>query len=385
MDFGITKEQEQLRQEVRAFVEKEVTPEVVRETELADGLGQASWEFLRKAGARGWLTPAWPREYGGLDGTHTDKLIIVEEFARHAAPDILVGSGMAGPTILLFGSDEQKKEFLPRIASGEIEFALGYTEPHAGSDLASLEIRAVEDGDYYVINGQKMFNTACHFAQYHWLGARTDPDAPKHQGVSLFIVDMKSPGITVRPLWTLADWRTNEVYYDDVRVPKKNLVGQKNRGFYHIATALDFERIFPIGGMQRNFEKVMAYARETKREGQILSKDPVFRQKAAEIALELNIARLLSYRVAWIQDTGTVPNYESSMLKMFATELWQRMYEVAMETTGLYGQLKAGSKWAPLDGKLEHFYRFGPIETVVAGSSEIMRGVIAMRGLGLPR
>jgi alkylation response protein AidB-like acyl-CoA dehydrogenase len=311
--------------------------------------------------------------------------MIRDEMAYAGVPSIFVAAHMAGPTILRFGSEEMKREFLPPIAKGEVEYALGYTEPQAGSDLSSLSIRAEDKGDYFLINGQKTFNTHCHVADYHWLAARTDFNVPKHKGVSMIIVDMKSPGITIRPLITMAGWRTNEVFYDDVQVPKKNLVGEKNRGFYYLMAALDFERMFPPGGYRRLFEEIVEYAKNTYLNGRPLSKDPLIRQKLAQMATEIEVARLLYYQLPHILDKGMIPNYQSSMEKMFATEVAQRITQTGMEILGLYSQLKEGSKWAPLDGKVEHYYRWSVVETIYAGTSEIQRNIIALRGLGLPR
>lgn len=384
MDFQFTEEQKRLSEEVRSFLKREVTPEVVKETESNLGLGPHSWEFMRKAGARGWLCPTWPKQYGGLESSNIDRLIIWDEIAYHGAMEIWAGVRMAGPTILLFGSDEQKREFLPPIARGEVDYAAGLTEPDAGSDISAIRLRAVEDGDDYVLNGQKLFNTACHFAQYHWLGARTDPDAPRHRGLSLFIVDMKSPGITIRPIWTFGGWRTNEVFYDKVRVPKKNMVGEKNRGFYYLAISLDFDRAATTGGIRRSFEQLVEYARETQQSGALLGKDPLVRSKLAELAIEVEIVRCLTYRHAWLRDRGLIPNYEASMIKVFSSELRQRLFQCGMEMLGLYGQLKEGSKWAPLNGSIEHEARSSSHATIFGGSSEIMRNIIALRGLGLP-
>lgn len=385
MDFGFTPEEEAFRQQVRQFLEKEVTPEVVAETELGMGWGPHTREFLRKMGAKRWLTPSWPEEYGGMGASYTYRFIVKEELAYYGGPHVFIGVDMAGPTILLFGSEELKKEYLPRIARGEVEFVLGYTEPQAGSDLAALDIRAVEDGDDYVMNGQKVFNTAAHFGEYHWLGARTDATGPKHRGISLFVVPMDSPGITVRPLWTMAGWRTNEVFYDNVRVPKRNLVGEKNRGWYHIATALDFERSFTIGHLRRDLEHLVQYCRETKRDGKALSEDPSVRNKLAQLAIEIEVAYLFACRIAWMLDKEQVPNYEASMVKVFGSELEGRIANTATQILGLYGQLKEGSKWAPLHGRVEFKYRECLRSLITRGSSEIMRNIIATRGLGLPR
>ena len=384
MDFGLTPQQESLRQEVARFCQEETTAEVIAELESGIGIGAHYWKFLRKAGARGWLAPTWPREYGGIESTYIERFIIAEEMSYYGALLLLHGAHIAGPSILLFGTEEQKRRWLPGIARGETEFAVGYSEPQAGSDLASLQMRAVEDGDDYVVSGQKMYNTACHYAQYHWLGVRTDPNAPKHKGISLLVVDLKSPGVTIRPLWTFAGVRTNEVFYDQVRVPKTNLVGQVNRGFYHIATALDFERMFTTGRLRRHLEELVGYMKETGRDGKPLSQNPLLRGKVAELAIELDIARLIAFRVAWMLDQGTVPNYESSVLKLFTTEVWTRLFRLGMEVMGLYGQLTEGSKLAPLGGRFPRFYLYGPMQTVVAGTSEIMRSIIALRGLGLP-
>ncbi|MDO8674000.1 MAG: acyl-CoA dehydrogenase family protein [Dehalococcoidia bacterium] len=386
MQFGFNREQTQLRAEVKAFVEREFTPEALAEFESGLGPGPAARDFYKKLGARGWLTVSWPKRYGGLEGSHTDQLIVSDELAYHGVKSNEVGSSMVGPTILLCGSEELKDEWLPQISASNVLFALGYTEPNAGSDLASLEMRAVEDGDDYVVNGAKMFNTGTHYADYHWLGARTDPDVPKHKGVSLFIVDLKSPGISVKPLWVLNGRRTNVVYYDNVRVPKRNLVGQKNRGFYHIATALDFERMLPSGGLRRDFHNLVAAVKKTIVDGRPLGKDPMVRQAMAELAAEVDIANLMSYRIVWLTDNGTVPNTESSMQKLYLTELEGRIGDVAMKIFGPTAMLRKGSKWAPADeGVGLKNYLNSYISAIYGGTNEIQRNVIATRGLGLPR
>ena len=403
MDFAFTPEEEQLRQEGRDFLRKEVTPELIAEVaEYGGGAGPVHGRrIIQKIGARRWLCPTWPYEYGGMNSSQMVGFIIRDEMTYAGAPLSLAGATMAGPALLRFGSDELKREFLPRIARGEIEMALGYTEPQAGSDLAALELKAeyvvptqatasgeveAEDkGDYFLLNGQKTFNTHAHFADYHWLGVRTDTTTPKrHQGISLMIVDLKSPGITIRNMTTIAGWKTNEVFYDNVKVPKKYLVGEKNKGFYYIMTALDFERMFPIGRFKRIFDELVEYTKETKRDRRPLSQDPVIRQKLAEVAIELELASLLYYQLAYILDKGEAPNYQSAMQKLFATETAYRLADIATQIIGPRGQLQTGSKWAPINGEAELHYRWGFIETVYAGTSEIMRNIIALRGLGLP-
>ena len=248
MDFNFTPEQEAFRREVRAFLEKEVTDELREEVNSGLGFGPASWEYVRKLGKKGWLVPMIPKEYRGLGASFWERFILNEEI-YYTFPEFIqyFGANIVAPILMEVGSEEQKKEWIPRIASGEIEFALGYTEPQAGSDLASIDIRAVEQDDCYVMNGQKTFNTACHYAQYHWLCARTSTAGKKHRGLSFFIVPLDSPGITIHAMYTLGGERTNEVFYDDVKVPKKNFIGEKNRGFYYMMDALDREKILVLG------------------------------------------------------------------------------------------------------------------------------------------
>ena len=390
MDFEFTDEQKRFKQEICAFLDKEVTKGAVEESEAGLGFGPCSWELLRKLGAKGWLAPTFPIEYGGLGVSRTYRYIAQQELDyRNALVVIrglgLVGVDMAGPVILRHGSEEIRREFLPRIAKGEIEFALGYSEPDAGSDLSRISIRAVEDGDDFVITGQKTFNTGCHFCQYHWLAARTGPDVPSHKGISMFIVDLKSPGISMSPLWEMADTRTNEVFYDQVRVPKRHLVGEKDMGWYYMAEALDLERMITIGGVERTFEELVTYAKSTLKDGVPLSKDAFVRQKLADLAVEINIARNLIRQVVWLQDKGTVPTWETALLKVFVCELYQKISREALEILGLQGQLRKNSKYCVLEGTMEHFFRSTFVMTIGGGTSEIMRNIIASRGLGLPR
>lgn len=384
MDFGFSKEEEAFRQVVRDFLKKEVTPEIIKEGESGIGWGPHTWGLVRKLGARGWLTPTWPKEYGGLGLPSIYRFIIHEELDyAEALPHeaLTVGAGVAGPTIMLYGSEEQKRDYLPRIARGEIEFALGYTEPQAGSDLASLQIKAEERGDHYVFNGQKVFNTRCHFSQYHWIAVRTDPNVLKHKGISLFIVDLSSPGITLRPLWGIDGTRTNEVFYDNVMVPKKNLVGEKNRGFYYTVTALEFERVLSVGRVKKIFEELVDYVNKTPS----LRDNDLVRQKIAQIATEIEVARLFVYRLAWLQAKRTVANYEAAASKLFSSELSQRMAATGMEIMGLLGLLQGDSKRAPMHGKMEYLVRETLLNTIAGGTSEVMRNIIATRGLDLPR
>jgi alkylation response protein AidB-like acyl-CoA dehydrogenase len=383
MDFSFTPEQEKFRQEVREFLKREVTEELIQEAELGTliGMGPAIRAFYKKLGEKRWVCPCLPKEYGGMGATHIERLMLDEELMYHrAASPMMVGSQVVGPTLMLYGSEELKHEFLPRIAQGEIEFALGYTEPDAGSDLANLSIRADEKDGYFVVNGGKLFNTGCHFADYVWLAARTDVTAAKHRGISLFIVDLKTPGISLNALYTMDSERTNEVFYDDVKVPKKYLVGEKNRGFYYIATALAFERNFPVGMLRRNYDDLVEYVKETGK-----NTDPLVRQKLAQLKIELEIAWAFSYQVALLAEEGIVPEWQAPMAKIFGTELMWHMGYAGLEILGLYGQLQQGSKWAPLHGRFEHIYKHARRRMISAGTNEVLRNTIALRGLSLPR
>lgn len=385
MDFDFSAEEKKTLKEVRAFLKSEVTPELKAES-LALGYcygGELGRKFVHKFATNRWLVPNWPEEYGGMGASAMLTFAIKEELA-YRMPLIFVAAHMAGPTIMHFGSESLKKQWLLPIAKGEIEFALGYTEPWAGSDLSALKIDAVDQGDHFLLNGQKTFNTHTHVADYHWLATITDPDAKRYQNMSMMIVDLKYPGITIRPLITMADWQTNEVFYDNVKVPKEYLVGDLNQGFYYLMAALDYERMFPLGGYQRLFDEIVQYAKETEVNGHPLSKDPLIRQKLAQLAIELDANKLIFYRLAHMIDKGKIPNYETSMQKLFATELAQKITNTGMEVLGHYGQLKKGSKWAVLQGQVEHHYRWSVVETIYAGTSEIQRNIMAQRGLKLP-
>ncbi|MGD0228841.1 MAG: acyl-CoA dehydrogenase family protein [Syntrophorhabdales bacterium] len=391
MDFRLTEEQQVFKEDVCAFLDREVTEEVVAESESPDGIGPHGWALMRKLGEKRWLAPTFPVEYGGLGLSQAYRYIVQHELDyRNAVVCLralgLVGVDMAGPVILRHGSDELKNEILPKIARGEVELALGYTEPQAGSDLVKLSIRAVEDGDDFVITGQKLFNTGCHFCQYHWLAARTDVNAPPHKGISFFVVDMTYPGITLGPLIEISDMRTNAVFYDEVRVPKRYLVGEKNKGWQYITEALDNERMLVLGGVEETFEALVEYLKTTTMNGVPLSKDPLVRQKVADLAIEINIARNMIRRVVWWQDSKIEPPAgQTAVLKLFVSELYQKVARTGMEIMGFYGQLRKHSKYAVAKGKLEHLFRSTYVLTIGAGTSELMRTIIATRGLGLPR
>ncbi|MER3420952.1 MAG: hypothetical protein C4290_10700 [Chloroflexota bacterium] len=391
MDFRLTPAQRALREEIRAWLHATLGPQWVGED--ADVVDQ-DWEtarwFNRQLAQRGWLVPAWPVEYGGRGWSPIEQLILTEElvYARAPAGARLFGVHMVGPTLILHGTEEQKRRFLPPIARGEAIWCQGFSEPGAGSDLASLQTRAVRDGDEYVINGQKIWTTAGHRADWMILLARTDPDAPKHRGITYFLVDMRSPGITVRPLINMVGRHEfNETFFENVRVPAANVVGEVNRGWYVATTTLDLERssIAAMANGRRMLDDLLAFCREERRDGVRLIDHPRVRPLLADLHIGVEMGRLFSYRVAWLQAQGRVPNVEASQAKLFAAELSQKVAQGGMRVLELYGALREGSPWATIRGRFATHYLWTVSQTYAGGSVEIQRQIIATRGLGLPR
>lgn len=382
MNFNLSPEEEKFRQEVSNFFinEKETAAEAKKEWDSGLGFGPNCWKMLKKIGEKGWLCPTWPKKYGGLELSYMYRYIIMEQMHYCLNIYSTVGAGMAGPVILNNGSEEHKNKYLLKIAKGEIEFALGYTEPNAGSDLSAMEVQAKDKGDHFLINGSKLFNTRAHYAQYHWLGAVTEITTPKYRGISLFIIDLDTPGVTVSPILTVGGMRTNEVVYNDVKVPREALVGEKNHGFYYILEALDYERVSTVAGLERDFQEILDYV---KKDGSTINL--LIRQRLADLSIEIESTKLFALRVAWMLDRGKIPNYEASMLKLVVSEIEQDLVQTAMQIFGPYGQLQKGSKWAQLNGKFEWRYRDSLEALLTRGTSEIMRNIIAQRGLGLPR
>jgi alkylation response protein AidB-like acyl-CoA dehydrogenase len=384
MEFRFPAEEEAFRKEVRGFLRAEM-PE--RAPDRIDGW-QFHRQFVRKLAERGWLTLSWPKEWGGEGAGHLRQLVFNEEMAAADAPATDLGSDRVGPTIMLHGTEEQKQRFLPAIMRGESVWCQGFSEPGAGSDLASLQTRAVADGDSFIINGSKIWTSLAHYAQWMILLARTDTEAPKHRGISYFLVDMKTPGITISPLTDMAGRHTfNQVFFQDARVPRDALLGELNRGWYVATSTLDFERsgIQRVIGSLRTYNDLVGYAREMIAQGRAQPAYDAIRHRLADLKIEFEVGRQLSYRVAWLQSQGQVPNYEASVSKMFGSELTQRLARTGMQLIGLGGQLAPGSAWAPLSGRIESLYLQSAALTIAAGTSEINRGIIATRGLGLPR
>ena len=388
MDFKYTVEQEEFRKEIRTLIQSdpELLKRVRHEEDSGIGWGPQTWKFMQKVGAKGYLTPSWPKKYGGLDKTPLERHIAAEELSYHVGQGAFgCGLGMAGPVILQNGSQEQKDTYLPKIARAEIEFALGYTEPQSGSDLASLETRAVRDGDHYIINGQKVFNTSTHYSHYHWLAARTDQDAPKHRGISMFIVDLKNPGLTVSPLTGMGKVRTNEVFYDDVKVPVSQLVGEENKGWQYLVAALSYERNWFVGNSLFYLESYIKYLQKTKRNGQYLIDDPVLKKEVGQLAIDLEVVRLFGLRISCMLDKGTIPSYEAAMTKVFGSETWFQLLNSWLHSLNLYGQLDADSERVIENGAVMQGYFLGVRSLLTRGTNDIMKNMIAINGLGLPR
>ncbi len=397
MDFRFTPEQEALKKEFEDFFRDEM-----RKVQRLGGgysvyASEKGWAFhcsmAKKVGEKGWLSLPWPKKYGGRDAPMIDQLLFNEVRAYYRAPGIDIQSvGMLAPTLLASGNEEQKQQHLPPIARGRTFWCQGWSEPNAGSDLASLTTKAVRDRDDYVINGQKTWCSGAHRAHWSFILARTDPEQPRHRGLSFFLVDLKTPGITIRPIKHMdGSHMFNDMYFDDVRVPKRNMVGEENKGWYVSLMTMNFERssIGALSEARRTLEELVQLCRETKRTGRPLADDPLIRSRLAQLAIEIEAGRALSYQVAWLQGKGQNATMEAGILasaaKLYSSELGQRLAYTGCEIMGLYGQVKEGSKWAPLHGRFQKAYQDCLGINIAGGSSEILRNVIAIRGLGLPR
>ncbi len=378
------------RQEVQTFISDNL-PDDWGSRSQGEGYDQQIMQVTRafqsEMAKRRWLTMAWPEEYGGLEAPHSQQMIMAEEMAYHRAPGAGGNMGVqwVGPSLMLYGTDEQKDEYLHGIADAETWWCTLYSEPGSGSDLASLQTRAVKDGDDYVINGQKIWTSGAHVSDWGWLAARTDPDAPKHKGITMFMLRMDTPGVTVRPLINMADGHGfNEVFFEDVRIPQTNTVGEVNRGWYHLAVALDFERsgIGAFAGGRRAVEEITQFARDNRH---LLDERPNARYELAERAIEVEVGTYMAYRIAYMQEHGVVANHEASMSKLFGSELGQRIARTGMDLLGLRGNIWSEGPYAALQGRLSRSYVSSVSGTIAAGTSEIQRNIIATRGLGLPR
>jgi 3-oxocholest-4-en-26-oyl-CoA dehydrogenase alpha subunit len=386
--IGYTEEQEQLRQELRAYYARLLTPEV--EAELADskGIGEAMRRVVRQMGADGWLGVGWPKEWGGRGFTAIEQFVWFDESMRAGAPVPMLTINSVGPTIRRFGSTEQQDFFIPGILKGEIHFCIGYTEPSAGTDLANLQTTAIRDGDEYIVNGQKIFTSLAGGSDYIWLAARTDPDAKKHKGISMFCVPMDTPGLSIQPMSLLSEHDINQTFFDDMRIPASCLVGQENEGWGLITNQLNHERVTlcSSGVIERHLLDVQRWAQETKlADGRRVIDQEWVQVNLARLRARLEYLRLMNWKVAWTATQGHLDAADASSIKVFGTEFYLEAYRLLMEIIGERAYLKDGSPDAVLHARLERVYRSTLILTFGGGTNEIQRDLIAMFGLGFPR
>ena len=404
MDFEFSEDQQAFNKEVIAFCDDHDTIDifdVTRENmaQIVDTPERRA--FMKEVGHQGWLGITWPTEYGGQEGEGVYEYILNEELAGRGGPQIGKGVGIIGKTLIAHGSDFLKDMFLPMILENDGEFAVGYSEPNAGSDAASMRMKGVphtnSDGKTgWLVNGQKTWTTSAHFAEWYWCGVRTDQDN-KHLGISLMLIPMDDPGITINGIWTMGDERTNEVWLDNVFVPDEFVVGEVNYGFKYISQALDLERftMFTYAPIKQRLDLLTEYVRTTVRDGEPLKNDPVVRARMASLHTEAEVARVmgLKFVAAAVKVEALVragkeyqpPTVIASEYKLFATELSRRLADASMDIGGPGSQLRVKTEDAPMAGRSESTYRYTVIDTIGGGSSEIQKNIIARRGLGLPK
>lgn len=381
MYLALTDEQLELQATLRAYFAD------LAASTSTDGSRPDYVKAIKQMGHDGWLGIGWPTEYGGLGRGPVDQMIFVEESHWAGVPLPLLTLNSVGPAIMQLGTDEQRQRFLPAILRGEVHFSIGYTEPGAGTDLASLQTRAVRDGDEYVLNGEKLYTSAIQYADFVWLAARTDPDAPKHKGLSVFIVPVGAPGFSWTPLATMAGEFTSSTFYEDVRVPAANLVGEEHAGWTLITNQLNFERvaICPVSGILRSIAEVRTWAQETRlADGRRVVDQEWVQLHLARLWARAEYLKLINWKVAWAADKGLSPA-DASATKVFGSEFSLEAYRVLLEIVGQAGYLAAGSPGAVLNGHLEHRARSQTIFTFGGGTNEIQRDIIGWVGLGLPR
>jgi alkylation response protein AidB-like acyl-CoA dehydrogenase len=386
MEFRLGERSDAFRAEVREFLREHFRPEMV---ERAHDSGTAHvWDLYRALGAQGWIAASWPEEYGGQGRDPFEMTAMRDELRLAGVPtDGLGQSVIVGRTIRAVGSEEQKQTFLPPFLAGEIIFALGYTEPDSGSDVAAAKTRAVRDGDDWIIDGQKMFTTLAHEAAYVFLLARTNPDVPKHRGLTMFLVPLDAPGVEIHPVHTMGGERTNATFYTGVRVPDAFRVGEVDGGWDVMTVALTFERGgFGLSEADRVWQQTVDWASTTRRaDGTRVIDDPLVRERLANMRIDNEVARLLALRCSYVAASGGLPGVEGSMHKLWYAEAMTADASELVDMLGAEGTLAHGEGDAPVDGWVEHLYRHAAVTTIYGGTSEVQRGIIAERGLGLPR
>ena len=392
MEFDFSPDAQAFREEIRRFLAAH-PPESFPEDGMDAGYGSGahSHAFMRALGERGWLSLGWPRAFGGEERPMVDRLILLEELAAAGAPfGPLAGCDQTAESIIQYGSERLRAEVLPRIARGEATFWQGFSEPGAGSDLLSLTTQARRDGDHWVIDGHKIWSSHAGIATYGLVLARTDPTAKRHQGLSMFVVDNHTPGMDIRPIRSMTGGVYHyEVFLDGVRVATDYLLGREHQGFAQLLKGLDTDRFwgrfYKAPYLRRVLDQLVEYANTSTRRGAPLSRDPVVRRQLATLATEIEALRMLFYRAGWMIETGRPLTYESALAKVMADETGQKLAALGMELLGPFGPLTAGSRWAKLGGAIQHMYQTSLGHTIAGGTSEILRGTVAVRGLGLPK
>jgi len=392
VNFEFTAEQEKFRQEIRVFLDKELPPGWVgylggttgdHVADTSDGW-QVFKDMARKLGDRGWLSLFWPKEYGGESWPFVDYLVFLEEIARRGSPGYNpIAVKMLAPTLIDYGTEEQKERHLKPIAKGEEFWCEGFSEPEAGSDLASLQTKAIKDNNHFIINGQKAWSTFASYSDWCCLLTRSDPHSVRYKGLTFFLVDLSTPGVTVRPIKNIAgEPAFCEIFFEDAKVPKENVVGEENEGWQVAQALLSYERtsIEYVAMVQSMIEWVVKYIKATPKMQSVHS-----RHLLAKLATDAEVGRLINYRVAWLYDKGIATDWQAAMAKLYSTELFKRAANAAMQLLGMYGQLDKRGSVSPLHGWIEHLYLVSFGATIAAGTSEIQRNIIALRGLGLPR
>ena len=392
MGFQFTAEQEKFRQEVRTFLDTDlpsgwvdyIGPTIDDSVVNREDGWQVFKDMARKLGEKGWLSMFWPKEYGGQSCSYVDYLIFLEEIARRGSPGYnAIGAKMLAPTLIDCGTEEQKERYLKPIAKGQEFWCEGFTEPGAGSDLASLQTKAIKDGNYFIVNGQKTWSTFADYSDWCCLLARTDPHSKRSRGLGFFLVDLSSPGVTVSSIKNiLGEPDFSEIFFESVRVPKENLVGGENEGWQVAQTLLSYERaaIAPVAVVQTMIERLVNYIKVTPERQWANS-----RHTLAQLAIEAEVGRLICYRVAWLQDKGMATSQDAAVSRIYSSELLKGAASAAMQLLGLYGQLDKRDGIAPLRGWIEHLYLASIGATIITGTSEIQKNIIALAGLGLPR
>jgi alkylation response protein AidB-like acyl-CoA dehydrogenase len=391
VDFELTSEMQAYKTEVEKFLDEHATPDVAdvcRENMAQIVDTPARRAFMKKLSERGWMGMTWPKEYGGKEMEGVYEYILNEALARRGAPQIGKGVGIIGKTLIRHGSEKLKKEFLPKIINAEVEFAVGYSEPNAGSDAANMQLKADKVDGGYLLNGQKTWTTSAHFADWYWVGARTD-QTKKHDGISLFLIPMDHEGLEVRGLATIGDELTNDVFFNDVFVPDEYLVGDEGKGFRYISEALDLERftMFTFSPIEQRLEEIIEHVQTETCDGELLKDEPHVRSTIAQLATRCEVSRVMGLRFvhAARRVDAKPPTIEASEYKLFATSTSQKIANAMVDFAGPGGQYRVHQEGAPMRGRADMTYRYSVIDTIGGGASEIQKNIIARRALGLPK